>query len=124
MVLNDVQEREYIFNHAWRQFKKKFYDPKLHGVDWDMYKKTYSKFLPHIANNYDFKELLSEMLGEVNASHTGGRYNPQVTNGDATASLGLLFDETLGGNGLKIMEVISGGPLDKANSKIKKRSNN
>jgi C-terminal processing protease CtpA/Prc len=120
MVLNDLQEREYIFNHAWRQFKKKFYDPKLHGVDWDMYKKTYAKFLPHIANNYDFKELLSEMLGEVNASHTGGRYSPQVTNGDATASLGLLFDETLGGNGLKIMEVISGGPLDKANSKIKK----
>ncbi len=119
MVQNDAEEREYIFNHAWRQFKKKFYDPKLHGVDWDMYRKTYAKFLPHITNNYDFRELLSEMLGEVNASHTGGRYTPQVVNGDATASLGLLYDETVGGNGLKIMEVISGGPLDKANSKIR-----
>jgi tricorn protease len=42
-----------------------------------------------------------------------------VVNGDVTASLGLLYDETVGGNGLKIMEVISGGPLDKANSKIR-----
>jgi tricorn protease len=119
MVQNEAEEREYIFNHAWRQFKKKFYDPKIHGVDWDMYRKTYAKFLPYINNNYDFRELLSEMLGEVNASHTGGRYTPQPVNADATASLGLLYDETVGGNGLKIMEVISGGPLDKANSKIR-----
>jgi Tol biopolymer transport system component/C-terminal processing protease CtpA/Prc len=119
MVLNEGEEREYIFNHAWRQFKKKFYDPKLHGVDWDMYRKTYAKFLPHIADNYDFRELLSEMLGEVNASHTGGRYSPQPVNADATASLGLLYDETNAGNGLVISEVISGGPLDKANSKIR-----
>ncbi len=119
MVQKEDAEREYIFNHAWRQFKKKFYDPKLHGVDWDMYRKTYARFLPHITNNYDFRELLSEMLGEVNASHTGGRYAPQVVNGDATASLGLLYDETVGGSGLKITDVIPGGPLDKANSKIK-----
>lgn len=119
MLLQDNGEREYIFNHAWRQFGKKFYDRKMHGVDWDMYRKVYSKFLPHISNNYDFRELLSEMLGEVNASHTGGRYSPQVVNSDATASLGLLYDELAGGNGLKIAEVISGGPLDKANSKIR-----
>lgn len=119
MVQKEEEEREYIFNHAWRQFEKKFYDPKLHGVDWNMYRKTYAKFLPHINNNYDFRELLSEMLGEVNASHTGGRYSPQVQNGDITASLGLLYDETVGGNGLKIMEVIGGGPIDKANSKIR-----
>ena len=119
MVVNDAEEREYIFNHAWRQFKKKFYDPKLHGVDWDMYRKTYAKFIPYIADNYDFKELLSEMLGEVNASHTGGRYAPRTENPDATASLGLLYDETVGGNGLKITDLIGGGPLDKANSKIR-----
>ncbi|MEJ7822950.1 MAG: S41 family peptidase [Chitinophagaceae bacterium] len=119
MVLQEDNEREYIFNHAWRQFKKKFYDPKLHNVDWDMYKKTYAKFLPHLSNNYDFRELLSEMLGEVNASHTGGRFAPQVINGDATSSLGLLYNESIGGNGLRIAEVISGGPLDKANSRIR-----
>ncbi|HWH61636.1 MAG TPA: S41 family peptidase, partial [Ginsengibacter sp.] len=119
MVVDGLAEREYIFNHAWRQVKKKLYDPTMHGLDWEMYKQTYAKFLPFIADNYDFRELLSEMLGELNVSHTGGRYIPKTENPDETASLGLLYDEMQGGKGLKIAEVISGGPLDKAQSKIK-----
>ena len=119
MVLNPAGERAYIFEHAWRQVKKKFYDPNLHGVNWEMYKMAYSKMLPHINNNYDFQELLSEMLGELNASHTGGRFSPQNPSGDQTASLGLFYDEFLGGDGLKITEVITNGPADWANSKIK-----
>lgn len=119
MTLNAAAERSYIFEHCWRQVKEKFYDPKLHGIDWDMYKTTYAKFLPHITNNYDFQELLSEMLGELNGSHTGGRYSPQMTNPDATAALGVMYDETYNGAGLKITEVIAGGPIDNANNKIK-----
>ena len=119
MVVDGAAEREYIFDHAWRQVKKKLYDPKMRGLDWEMYKKTYAKFLPFIADNYDFRELLSEMLGELNVSHTGGRYIPKTENADETASLGLLYDEMEGGKGLKIAEVISGGPLDKAESKIR-----
>ncbi len=119
MTLDAAAERQYIFDHVWRQTKEKFYDPKMQGVDWAYYKTEYQKFLPHISNNYDFQELLSEMLGELNASHTGGRYRPQNSTGDVTPSLGLLFDETYTGNGLKISEVIAGGPADKAASKIK-----
>ncbi|MEO7313721.1 MAG: peptidase S41, partial [Ginsengibacter sp.] len=47
MVLNPPAERAYIFDHAWRQVKEKFYDPKLQGVNWDYYKTTYAKFLPY-----------------------------------------------------------------------------
>jgi tricorn protease len=119
MVLNPAAERSYIFNHAWRQVKEKFYDPALHGINWEMYKETYAKFLPHISDNYDFQELLSEMLGELNGSHTGGRYSPVMPNADATAALGLLYDEAFTGNGLKVTEVIAGGPVDRAASKIK-----
>lgn len=119
MVLDANSEREYIYHHAWRQVKKKFYDPTLHGIDWDMYRATYARFLPHINNNYDFQELLSEILGELNGSHTGGRYSHRAENGDQTASLGLFFDESSKENGLKITEVITGGPLDRADSKIK-----
>jgi Tol biopolymer transport system component/C-terminal processing protease CtpA/Prc len=119
MVLDAAKERAYIFEHCWRQVKEKFYDPTIHGIDWQMYKDTYAKFLPHISNNYDFQELLSEMLGELNGSHTGGRYSPQMQNPDVTAALGLLYDETFTGNGLKVTEVIAGGPVDKASSKIK-----
>ena len=120
MVLKANEERAYIFDHAWRQVTKKFYDPKIGGVNWKLYHDTYAKFLPHINNNYDFQELLSELLGELNASHTGGRYSPQTQNGDATASLGMLYDETFEGNGLKVMEVLEGGPFINARTKIKK----
>ena len=84
-----------------------------------MYKKAYAKFLPHITNNYDFQELMSEMLGELNASHTGSGYRYMSPGSDATAALGLLYDETFTGKGLKVDEVIAGGPIDKAESKVK-----
>ena len=36
--------------------------------------------------------MLSEMLGELNGSHTGCRYRPSAPNSDETTSLGLLYD--------------------------------
>jgi Tol biopolymer transport system component/C-terminal processing protease CtpA/Prc len=119
MVLKQADERNYIFDHVWRQFKEKFYVVDLQGVDWDFYNKEYKKFLPYINNDYDFAEMLSEMLGEVNASHTGCYYRSGQPNSDQTAELGLLYDFSYAGNGQKIAEVVEGGPLDKASSKIR-----
>src|SRR5699024_11054736 len=78
----------------------------------------YGKFLAYINNNYDFQVLLSELLGELNVSHTGGRYYPKFKNAEHTASLGLLYDQKYKGEGIKISAVIPGGPMDKADSKI------
>ena len=119
MLHDAAGERAYIFDHAWRQVLKKFYVTDLHGVDWEFYKREYEKFLPHINNNHDFSEMLSEMLGELNASHTGCYYRPSRKNQDETASLGLFFDEHYKGDGLRVVEVIEKGPLDKASSKVK-----
>lgn len=113
------EERAYIFNHVWQQVKDKFYDPKLHGVDWEGYKKTYAKFLPYINNNYDFRDMLSEMLGELNGSHTGTRYYPEGAT-LKTAALGLFFDNDYEGDGLKVEEVINRGPFAVRNTGVKK----
>ncbi len=118
MVLKRAEERAYIFEHAWRQVREKFYVPDLQGVDWDFYKEEYEVFLPYINNNYDFTEMLSEMLGELNASHTGSGYRHRAKNGDNTASLGLLYDYAHKDDGLLIAEVLEKGPLDKAKSKV------
>ncbi len=112
-------ERAYFFEHVWRQVKDKFYDPGLHGVDWDFYRAEYAKFLPHIGDDHDFAEMLSEMLGELNASHTGGSYRHARRRGDETASLGLFYDQTHTGPGLLIAEVIKGSPVCKSDSKIR-----
>lgn len=104
------QEREYMFNHIWQQVKDKFYKVDLHGVDWEGYKKSYARFLPYINNNYDFSEMLSEILGELNASHTGARYFGGGAN-LSTATLGLFYDQTYDGDGLKVEEIINRGPF-------------
>lgn len=105
-----AQERQYIFDHAWQQVKDKFYKEDIHGIDWEGYRDAYRRFLPSINNNYDFQELLSEMLGELNGSHTGARYyasGPAL----ATANLGVFYDDTYTGKGLKIKEIMKKSPF-------------
>ena len=110
-------ERQNLFDHIWRQVKDKFYRTDLHGVDWDGYKKIYEKFLPYINNEYDFRDMPGEMLGELNASHTGARYSRSFKN--RTASLGVFFDNSYQGDGLKIAEVVKGSPLAVRNTGVK-----
>lgn len=104
------EEREYLFDHIWQQVDDKFYDPKLHGVDWKSYREVYRRFLPYINNKYDFRDMLSEMLGELNASHTGARYYPEGAP-QKTASLGVFIDPNYDGDGLRIEETIKRSPL-------------
>ena len=111
-------ERQYIFNHIWQQVKDKFYVEDIHGVDWEGYRKNYERFLPYINNNYDFRDMLSEMLGELNGSHTGARYNPEGPS-LKTAALGLFLDDTYQGKGLRVDEVIKRGPFAVKNTGVK-----
>ena len=110
-------ERDYIFGHVWKQVNEKFYDPQIHGIDWEGYKKNYEQFMPYISNNFDFQDLLSEMLGELNGSHTGARYysRSKYTMG----WLGAIYDYDYEGDGLKIAEVLPGGALNLVDSEIK-----
>ncbi|HXI03960.1 MAG TPA: S41 family peptidase [Candidatus Saccharimonadales bacterium] len=114
MELDRAAERAYLFEHIWRQTKEKFYVASMHGVDWDAMKTYYARFLPHISNNEDFAELISEMQGELDSSHSGGRYRPHPDNADETAALGFFPDPAHHGPGVAISEVIEGGPLTKA----------
>lgn len=110
-------ERQYIYDHMLSQVYDKFYDVNLHGVDWKAYGEDYRRFLPHINNNTDFAILLSEILGELNASHTGGRYFAPT--GYSTAQLGAFFDPEYAGDGLKVKEVVAGSPLSTAKAGVK-----
>lgn len=106
-----AQERAYIFDHIWRQVNEKFYDPTIRNIDWKGYHDNYAQFLPYINNNYDFQDMLSELLGELNGSHTGARYNIGLQGGLTTAYLGLFYDNEYTGNGLKIAEIMARSPL-------------
>ena len=115
ILFDEVAEREAMFNHVWIRTNAIFYEPTFHGIDWNKMKKEYSKYLPHIGNAYEFSEMLSEMLGELNVSHSGAGFRGgYVSNPDATASLGIFMNYNHKDDGILIDEIIKGGPLDKA----------
>ncbi len=117
-TLDADAERQAMFDHVWLRTSKIFYEPTFHGIDWDMMYEAYQPKVEHTGNAYEFAELLSEILGELNVSHAGGRARVSHENPDATASLGIFMDYEHDDDGIKIAEVIEGGPLDKANLDI------
>ena len=119
MTLDRAAEREYMYNHIFLQENKRLFRRDHNGADFEQIKKDFQPFLAHINNNYDFAELMSEVLGELNVSHSGSGYRGSGSNGDATAQLGLLFDWNYDKDGLLIEEVLEYGPFDKKTSKVK-----
>lgn len=117
MKMDRAAEREAMFDYMTTEARERFYLPVM-SVDWDFYKDEYRRFLPHITDNQAFADMMSEMLGELNVSHSGGRYYGRGAK-DMTASLGLLFDMENTNDGLIIEEILSGGPFDRATTKVK-----
>ena len=71
MVVDRPAERRQVFEEAWRVMKNRFYDAKMHGVNWAAAKDRYESLLPHIADTDELHNVIMEMIGELNASHTG-----------------------------------------------------
>lgn len=118
--INEGAEREYLYDYMVSEERERFLVEDMFGTDWDGLARDYRRFIPHISNNYDFAELASELLGELNVSHTGCRYYPDHGSKEPTASLGLLFDMSKGDGGLTVAEVVTGGPFDRAASRMGK----
>ena len=111
-------ERAAMFDHVWRRTRDTFYSHGYHGIDWQGIRPIYAKYLPHIGDNYDFAEMLAEMLGELNISHSGATFNQSQPADDATASLGVFLDQTYLGAGVKVDEVVRDGPLDRIGANV------
>jgi len=118
MELDAAAEKAYMYEHVWRQTREKFYVEDMQGVDWDLYKEAYARFLPHIDNNRDFSELISELQGELNASHLGCYYRPQNAGADATATLAFFSNPDFDGAGIEVVAIIDGGPLQSSETKV------
>ena len=115
MVVDRAAERAHNFDHVWRQTRLKFYRPDMHGVDWTFYRDQYAPKLAGVHTNEEFSQILSELLGELNASHTGSIARSEGSASDAsTAVLGVIYDQDYAGPGRRIAEVLENGPLDRA----------
>lgn len=70
MRLNPKEEWRQIFEDAWRIERDFFYDPGMHGVDWDEMKSRYGLLIDNAWSRNDVNYILGELIGELNASHT------------------------------------------------------
>ncbi len=66
-----------MFDDAWRIVRDWFYDPAMHGVDWQLMRRRYGDLVPFVAHRGDLDFLLGEMIGELDSGHT------YVSSGDA-----------------------------------------
>ncbi len=105
-------EMAWLFQHVWQMTYSKFYDPGMHGRDWDAIRDDYVRYLPGLQQWEDFCDVLGEMAGELNASHMGCYWLHPPDLADATAALGIYEDPRHDGPGVKVQQVLVGGPCD------------
>ena len=70
MRLNRQSEWAQIFEEAWRYERDYFYDPDLHGRDWDAVYARYAPLVPHIRHRDDLTYILDQMNGELSVGHS------------------------------------------------------
>jgi len=118
MTIRREEEFAEMFEQSWRALSDNFYDSKFHGADWTAIRQKYRPLLKHIATKEDLYALVSLMLGELNASHLGISGFATFPD-ESTADLGLIYDDSYRGPGLKIAEVLKRGPADRRGLALK-----
>jgi tricorn protease len=111
MSVDPAAEWRQIFTDAWRFERDYFYDPGLHGENWNAMRERYGKLLDDCVTRWDVNFVIGELIAELNSSHTyrGG--------GDAEkpleAGVGLLgADFALDGGAYRIARILAGAPWD------------
>ncbi|HEY7315827.1 MAG TPA: S41 family peptidase [Gemmataceae bacterium] len=107
--------RQQVFQEAWRIMRHRFYDPAMHGVEWAKMRETYEPLLNHVGDQEDLHDVISMMIGELNASHTGisaGGRGRTRDGGDQTRHPGFEVEADDGGF-YKVTRVYKDGPADK-----------
>jgi tricorn protease len=71
MELDHKALRKEVFEEGWRVMKNRFYDPQMHGADWNAARTTYGSLLDSLVDQEELQNVMMMMIGELNASHTG-----------------------------------------------------
>jgi tricorn protease len=113
MLLDRSAEYRQIFEDVWRQYRDFFYDPHMHGLDWQANKEKYRVLLPHAAHRFDLIYILGEMISELACSHTyvgGGDYWRPGSNQVGLLGADIVADQKT--NRLRINRILRGEHWD------------
>lgn len=107
--IDPVAEFENIFNEAWRVNRDYFYDPGMHGVDWEAMKTKYQVFLPYVTCRSDLYRMMSWMFSELGVGHHRFSSRGDKMNNPQRISGGLLgADYETNNNRYRIKKIYGG----------------
>lgn len=111
VMIEPRKEWRQILREAWRLERDFFYDPNMHGVDWDGVWTQYEPLLADCVSRADLGFIIREMIAELNVGHAYYRSNdvPPGPSGEA-GSLGCRFESD--GDAFKIAELFQGADWD------------
>ncbi len=113
MTMSIVPKEEWkqIFNDVWRLERDYFYDPGMHGVDWDDLRTRYGNLIEQSNSRNDVNTIIGDLIAELNASHTYNGGGDRVT--AKNINVGYLGADLQLENGhYRIKKIISGAPWD------------
>jgi tricorn protease len=117
MDIDRKQEMTHVFDQVWATLKVHFYDPTMHGVDWNGIRETYLLRVQAATESNDLYDIISEMIGELDCSHIMiWRDKPKV---GETGMLGILPDYDDNSAGLKVKYILSGSPATRLSSELR-----
>jgi tricorn protease len=113
--VNRPAEWAEMFGDAWRTMKYRFYDPAMHGMDWDAAKAKYEPLVKDVGDRQELLNIINEMIGELNASHTGAAPPPggRAAAGVSTGHLGIELEPDMAAGRYKVTYIYEDGPADK-----------
>lgn len=70
MLVDPRVEWAQIYHDAWLIMRDWFYDPDMHGVDWDAMRERYEPLVAHVASRADLDYVITELIAELNVGHS------------------------------------------------------
>ncbi|HWC54815.1 MAG TPA: PDZ domain-containing protein [Chitinophagaceae bacterium] len=111
MMVDPAKEWKQIFMDVWRFERDFFYDPNMHGVNWNQDKERYLKMLDGATTREEVDFVIGELIGELNSSHAyHGGGDIEIPESKSVGYLGV--DWQADGDYYKIKKIIRGAPWD------------
>lgn len=110
ITYDPVPEWKQVFNESWRIARDLYYDPGMHGLDWNAIRTKYASMLPLVGDRTDLSRLLQDMVSELNTGHAYIVDPTPALRPQNMGFLGVDVESVPEQNALKIRKLYRGDP--------------